>query len=96
MAHTTATITSPVFKPAAKEPYHPSKPTLPPVKEKEKPASNSGVLSLGGFKKHQTVKHETYGLGVIKNLEERKGKIFAEIQFKVGIKKIEASFLSTP
>jgi len=53
------------------------------------------TLSSGGFKKHQTVKHETFGLGVIKSLEEKRGKTFAEVQFKAGVKKIEASFLTS-
>jgi DNA helicase-2/ATP-dependent DNA helicase PcrA len=90
--HTTSSATKPVAKEAS---YLPKASNFP-VKEKEKPSTSAGVSSLGGFKKHQTVKHETFGLGVIKNLEERKGKLFAEVQFKVGAKKIETSFLSTP
>jgi hypothetical protein len=48
-----------------------------------------------GFRAHQTVKHETFGLGVIKSIEEKKGKFFAQVQFKEGLKKIETSFLQT-
>jgi DNA helicase-2/ATP-dependent DNA helicase PcrA len=90
----------PVSSPATSSPTAPfsKKTSAPKEKEpsKEKSSVTPGPVSLGGFKKHQTVKHETFGLGVIKSLEERKGKVFAEVQFKAGVKKIESSFLSLP
>ena len=59
------------------------------------PASHpsTGVLSSGLFKKHQTVRHETFGLGVITALEEKSGKTIAHVQFKAGLKKIDGSYL---
>lgn len=58
-------------------------------------SSTPTVSTSAGFRNHQTVKHETFGLGVIKSLEEKKGKTFAQVQFKEGLKKIEVSFLQT-
>ncbi len=74
--------------PAHKPPFQPKA----TASEKTVPA-RPGVATAGGFKKHQTVKHETFGLGVIKDLEEKKGKVFAQVQFKAGVKKIDTSFL---
>ncbi len=51
------------------------------------------VAESHGFKKHQTVQHETFGLGVIQNLEEKSDKTIAHVQFKAGLKKIALSFL---
>ena len=61
------------------------------------PASHpsTGVLSSGKFRKHQSVKHETFGLGVIQALEEKRGKTIAHVHFKDGLKKIDASYLDT-
>ena len=47
------------------------------------------------FKKHQTIKHKTFGVGIVKEVEQKKSKTFVTAHFKVGIKKIEASFLDT-
>ena len=47
------------------------------------------------FKKLQTVKHETFGLGLVQEIEERNAdKIFVTVRFyQHGIKKIDAKFL---
>ncbi len=45
------------------------------------------------FKKHQTIKHETFGIGIIKDIEERSSNTIITAQFKQGIKKIDAKFL---
>jgi DNA helicase-2/ATP-dependent DNA helicase PcrA len=48
------------------------------------------------WKKHQPVKHNTYGVGTIENIEERQdGQTFLMVRFKAGIKKILASFLQS-
>lgn len=49
----------------------------------------------GGFKKHQTIKHKVFGLGIIKDIEEKKTKTFVTAQFKIGIKKIDSKFVQT-
>ncbi len=45
------------------------------------------------FKKHQTIKHKKFGVGIVKEVEQKKSKTFVTAHFKVGLKKIEASFL---
>ena len=45
------------------------------------------------FKKHQTIKHKTFGIGIIKTVEKKKEKTFVTAQFKIGIKKIDAKFV---
>lgn len=45
------------------------------------------------FKKHQTVKHPVFGIGIICDVEEKEHKTFVTAQFKVGLKKIDSSFL---
>ena len=47
------------------------------------------------FKKHQTIKHKTFGVGIIKEVEQKKSKTFVTAHFKAGLKKIESSFLET-
>lgn len=47
------------------------------------------------FKKHQTIKHETFGLGIIQDIEEKKNKTFITAQFKVGLKKVDAQFIKS-
>ena len=46
------------------------------------------------WKKNQPVKHKKFGVGIIKNIEERDQEtIFITAQFKIGIKKIKSTFL---
>lgn len=45
------------------------------------------------FKKHQTIKHKKFGVGIVKDVEQKQSKTFVTAHFKVGLKKIEASFL---
>ncbi len=48
------------------------------------------------FKKYQTVKHSTFGIGVVQSIDDRgDGAVFVEVQFTQGMKKIAASFLTT-
>ena len=47
------------------------------------------------FRKHQTVKHKSFGLGVVKMVEKRQAKTFVVAQFKSGLKKVDASFLQS-
>lgn len=54
--------------------------------------SATHVLSAG-FKKHQTVKHKIFGVGIIKEIEQKQTKTFITAHFKAGLKKVEASFL---
>ena len=47
------------------------------------------------FKKHQTVQHNTFGIGIVQDIEEKNSKFFITAQFKIGVKKIDSSFLTT-
>lgn len=51
------------------------------------------TTSKSVFKKHQTIKHKVFGVGIVKEIEQKKSKTFVTAHFKVGLKKIEASFL---
>lgn len=51
--------------------------------------------SLTGFKKHQSIKHKTFGIGIIKEIEEKNTKTFVTAQFKIGVKKIDSKFIQT-
>lgn len=52
-------------------------------------------LLKGGFKQHQTIKHKTFGIGIIKEIEQKQSKTFVTAQFKIGIKKIDSKFIQT-
>ena len=65
------------------------KPPASVIKNKKKP------VIKGGFKKHQTIKHKTFGIGIVKNIEQKKTKTFVTAQFKIGVKKIDAQFLQS-
>ncbi len=47
-----------------------------------------------GWRKNQPVKHQTFGIGIIKNVE-RKGEdtVYITAEFKLGVKKVDAKFL---
>jgi DNA helicase-2/ATP-dependent DNA helicase PcrA len=48
------------------------------------------------FKKYQTVKHSTFGTGIVQSIDDRgNGIIFVEVRFANNTKKIAASFLTT-
>lgn len=67
----------------------PASTTYVPAKESTKTKISSG------FKKHQTVKHATFGIGIIKEIEEKPNKTVITAHFKSGTKKIDASFLES-
>jgi DNA helicase-2/ATP-dependent DNA helicase PcrA len=46
------------------------------------------------FKKHQTVKHPIFGIGIVCEIEKKEYKTFVTAQFKIGLKKIDSTFLS--
>lgn len=45
------------------------------------------------WKAHQPVKHPTFGIGTIKNVETKSNDVYLTINFKGGIKKIAAQFI---
>lgn len=47
-----------------------------------------------GFRKHQTVKHAVFGIGIVCDIEKKEHKTFITAQFKEGLKKIDSSFLT--
>ncbi len=46
------------------------------------------------FKKHQTVKHTKFGLGIVQTIEQKTDKTLVTARFKDGLKTIDASFLT--
>jgi DNA helicase-2/ATP-dependent DNA helicase PcrA len=58
------------------------------IKAVSKPAP-----STTKFKINQPVKHEQFGIGIIKNIEERGQEIIISAQFKNGLKKVKSSFV---
>ena len=50
--------------------------------------------SRSGWRKNQTVKHEKFGMGLVKSVEEKSSKkTYLTVQFKSGTKKIDAKFV---
>ncbi len=49
--------------------------------------------NVGLFKPHQTVKHPTFGLGIVKAIEKRANTTLITAHFANGTKKIDAKFL---
>ncbi len=47
-----------------------------------------------GFKKHQTVKHPKFGLGIVQSIEQKTEKTLISARFKDGLKIIDSSFLT--
>jgi DNA helicase-2/ATP-dependent DNA helicase PcrA len=47
------------------------------------------------FKKHQTVKHTKFGLGIVQSIEHKTEKTLVTARFKDGLKTIDGSFLTT-
>lgn len=51
-------------------------------------------VSTDDWRKHQPVQHSQFGIGTVQEVErKRDGKLYVTAKFKVGIKKIESSFL---
>ncbi len=52
------------------------------------------ITSTLSFKERQSVRHPKFGLGIIKSLEQKDSTtLYADVQFKTGLKKIKADFL---
>lgn len=47
------------------------------------------------FAKHQTIKHPTFGIGIVQHIEEKQDKTIITAQFKSGVKKIDAQYLQS-
>ena len=64
-------------------------------KEQTNPVTKKSVLPAHTtYKKHQAVRHQKYGIGVIQSVEAQSNtKIFVTVQFKCGKKKIIDRFL---
>ncbi len=88
----------PPHKPLVK-PIEPAKQTTPFVLDMPYPGSTSTTDNNSEqktdfiFKPHQTVKHPTFGLGVVKAIEKRADTTFITAHFAAGTKKIDAKFL---
>lgn len=65
------------------------------VPKKQSLTTTTTVSKTGAWKKNQPVSHPTFGVGVIKEIEEKNDGTFTlTITFKVGTKKIASSFVS--
>ncbi|MGE0206282.1 MAG: ATP-dependent helicase [Candidatus Babeliales bacterium] len=56
---------------------------------------NESSSSSSGFKKHQPVKHKSFGIGIIKAIEQKGNSYFITAEFKSGTKKVQSSFLES-
>ena len=79
--------------------HHSSVMTFAPAKKSFKRAAPKKTMfkssqSISGWKTHQPVMHKKFGMGTIQKVE-KKGttKTFVTVKFKIGIKKIDSSFL---
>ena len=73
-----------------KDRIKPAKKTAPfASKASPAPAAKAGAP----FKKNQPVFHKKYGTGLVQSIEKRNDKTFITVAFKIGKKKIAASFL---
>ncbi len=70
----------------------PVRPVTPTVVAKKIPTPSA---LTSGFKKHQTVKHATFGIGIVKEIEEKPNKTVITAHFKAGTKKVDATFLES-
>lgn len=56
--------------------------------------SNSDLNTNSKWKEHQPVKHEIFGIGIIKKIENKSdGKIFITVKFRDSLKKLDSQFL---
>jgi len=46
-----------------------------------------------GFKKNQPVRHKTFGMGLVQEIEKKNANSIVTVNFKSGIKKIMSRFL---
>ena len=64
-----------------------------PLPKKPSPAQ-APTTSTSTWKNNQPVKHQTFGIGIIKKVEYKDmHKIYITAQFKEGLKKVDAKFL---
>lgn len=68
---------------------------IPSKMLKEKTSSKIKPSDISPFKKHQTIKHETFGIGIIKAIETKQTRTFVTAQFKIGVKKLDAKFIQS-
>lgn len=54
----------------------------------QKPKPNTGALKV-----NQLVKHASFGVGLVKSIEQRGDDLFVSAQFKTGLKMVKATFL---
>ncbi|MGA9530331.1 MAG: UvrD-helicase domain-containing protein [Candidatus Babeliales bacterium] len=55
---------------------------------------NTSPSSSSSWKPYKSVKHVTFGIGIIQHVEQKGDKTFLSIRFKSGIKKINANFVT--
>jgi ATP-dependent DNA helicase UvrD/PcrA len=66
------------------------------VQKKSDGDSKKSLLTkaaTGLWKKNQPVKHDTFGLGIVQDIELRANGTFLQVKFKSGSKKIDATFV---
>jgi DNA helicase-2/ATP-dependent DNA helicase PcrA len=67
--------------------------STPPIAPEKKPFVQQSQSSLS-WKENQSIKHKTFGIGIIKAIEHRgKDTYFITAEFKSGIKKIKSDFI---
>ena len=75
-------------KPAYKE-----KVTIQPAISAAKPVQKLAEKT-GGFRLYQTVRHASFGIGIVQKIEEKSDELtYLTIRFGVGVKKIQAQYL---
>ncbi len=85
---THANVQFAIFSDPFNEEKQDNKTVLPPINYNAQAGSQL-------FKKYQTVKHSVFGVGIVKEIEERSNGQIVTAQFKNGIKKIDSKFLKT-
>ena len=59
------------------------------------PRFKTTTKTFGGWKKNQAVQHKTFGIGLIQKIEKKgPSKTFVTVKFKIGIKRIDKTFLT--
>lgn len=71
-----------------------------PIKKSTPPitAENNKTISVKAapsLKENQSVKHATFGIGIVKKIEPRGDTVFVTVRFTAGIKKIQSTFLTS-
>lgn len=63
---------------------------------KKKISTPSRIIPGTRWKKNQPVKHVKFGIGTVQKVEKKaNNKVFVQVRFKTGVKKIDAQFLKT-